>query len=511
MALGPRLELRQGQSLVMTPQLMQAIKLLQMSNLDLVAYVEAELERNPFLEPIADQPERLDLRGLEREAAGVADTPAPSAPERPEDWLSSDLTPDAGAIAERFDTAVENVFPEAADGGGAPAAGGPTQGLSLGRIGPGGSPDGEFDLEDWASSERSLHEHLEEQLALAEPDPVRRMIGSHLIDMVDDAGYLQGDLAGLAERLGTSLGTVEAVLTTLQSFEPTGVGARNLKECLALQLKERDRYDPAMQALIEHIELLARRDLGALQKICGVDADDLADMIAEVKALVPKPGLGYGRSDVQAVSADVSVRVGPDGGWIVELAAENLPRVLVNQTYYATVARRAAADGSKEYLSECIQTANWLVKSLDQRARTILKVSTEIVRQQDGFLTYGVEHLRPLNLRTVADAIGMHESTVSRVTSNKYIGTPRGIFELKYFFTSSISAADGGEAHSSEAVRHRIKQLIDAEEPAAILSDDTIVDLLKKQGIDIARRTVAKYREALRIPSSVERRRLKAG
>ncbi len=337
------------------------------------------------------------------------------------------------------------------------------------------------------------------------------MIGSHLIDMVDDAGYLQGDLAGLAERLGTSLGTVEAVLTTLQSFEPTGVGARNLKECLALQLKERDRYDPAMQALIEHIELLARRDLGALQKICGVDADDLADMIAEVKALVPKPGLGYGRSDVQAVSADVSVRVGPDGGWIVELAAENLPRVLVNQTYYATVARRAAADGSKEYLSECIQTANWLVKSLDQRARTILKVSTEIVRQQDGFLTYGVEHLRPLNLRTVADAIGMHESTVSRVTSNKYIGTPRGIFELKYFFTSSISAADGGEAHSSEAVRHRIKQLIDAEEPAAILSDDTIVDLLKKQGIDIARRTVAKYREALRIPSSVERRRLKAG
>jgi RNA polymerase sigma-54 factor len=246
-------------------------------------------------------------------------------------------------------------------------------------------------------------------------------------------------------------------------------------------------------------------------KICGVDAEDLADMIGEVKALSPKPGLAFASGTVQTVTADVFVRVAQDGGWSIELNPDNLPRVLVNQTYYARVARSAGAEKAKPYLADCLQTANWLVKSLDQRAKTILKVSTEIVRQQDAFLTHGVEYLRPLNLRTIADAIGMHESTVSRVTSNKYMGTPRGVFEMKYFFTSSIASADGGEAHSAEAVRHRIKQLIDAESPREILSDDTIVDILKKQGIDIARRTVAKYRDALRIPSSVERRRLKAG
>jgi RNA polymerase sigma-54 factor len=287
------------------------------------------------------------------------------------------------------------------------------------------------------------------------------------------------------------------------------VAARDLKECLALQLRERDRFDPAMAALVANLECLARHDYAQLRRLCAVDDEDLADMVAELKRLVPKPGLAFGGGVIQPVVPDVTVRTGADGGWIIELNSETLPKVLVNQTYYATVARTARSDKDKGYLSECLQTANWLVKSLDQRAKTILKVSTEIVRQQDAFLAYGVEHLRPLNLRTVADAIGMHESTVSRVTSNKYIGTPRGIFELKYFFTSSIASAEGGEAHSAEAVRHRIKALIDGETAEAIMSDDTIVDLLRKQGVDIARRTVAKYREAMKIPSSVERRRSK--
>jgi len=299
------------------------------------------------------------------------------------------------------------------------------------------------------------------------------------------------------------------VLAVLQTFDPPGVFARNLTECLAIQLKERDRHDPAMQALLQNLELLARRDLPALRKLCGVGEEDLADMIAEIRNLNPKPGLAFGSSTVQSVVPDVFVKAGPDGAWQVELNSDTLPKVLINQRYYAQVSKTTRNDKDKSYLAECFQTATWLVRALDQRAKTILKVSGEIVRQQDAFFAHGVEHLRPLNLKTVADAISMHESTVSRVTANKYMATSRGIFELKYFFTPAIAAADGGEAHSAEAVRHRIKQLIDAESSREVLSDDTIVDMLREAGIDIARRTVAKYREAMRIPSSVQRRREK--
>jgi RNA polymerase sigma-54 factor len=284
---------------------------------------------------------------------------------------------------------------------------------------------------------------------------------------------------------------------------------RSLDECLALQLRERDRFDPAMQALVRHLDLLAKRDLAALRRLCGVGEEDLTDMIAEIRQLNPKPGLAFGSTLVQPIVPDVFVRPGPDGGFIVELNSDTLPRVLVNQTYHAEVAKTTKNDKDKTYLADCLQTATWLIRALDQRAKTILKVATEIVRQQDAFFANGVQHLRPLNLKTIADAIDMHESTVSRVTANKYMATSRGIFELKYFFTSAIAAADGGEAHSAEAVRHRIRQLIDAEDPQHVLSDDTIVERLRAAGIDIARRTVAKYREAMRIPSSVQRRREK--
>jgi RNA polymerase sigma-54 factor len=299
------------------------------------------------------------------------------------------------------------------------------------------------------------------------------------------------------------------VLAVLQTFDPAGVCARNLTECLAIQLKERDRYDPAMRALVEHLNLLAKRDLAGLRRICGVSDDDLADMIAEIRMLNPKPGLAFGSTTVQPIVPDVFVRSAPDGIWQVELNSDTLPKVLINQRYHAQVSKTTRNDKEKAYIADCLQTATWLVRALDQRAKTILKVSSEIVRQQDGFFARGVQHLRPLNLKTVADAISMHESTVSRVTANKYMATNRGIFELKYFFTSAIAAADGGEAHSAEAVRHRIRQLIDSESAAEVLSDDTIVEKLRVAGIDIARRTVAKYREAMRIPSSVQRRREK--
>jgi len=515
MAIAPRMELRQGQSLVMTPQLMQAIKLLQMSNMDLVAYVEAELERNPLLDR-AEGPDAPGAAADRGEAGGDRDGPPADAGDTPRsgDWAETDLAPTAAGIAERLDTDVSNVFPDDAmpdRAAPAPATPDGAMGPYWTGVGAGGSfnDDADYNLESFVAFERSLADHLSEQLHVAETDPKRRLIGQFLIDLVDEAGYLAAPVETVAEKLGASLDEVLAVLSVVQTFDPPGVAARDLRECLAIQLKERDRYDPAMAALIQHIELLARHDYATLRKVCGVDEEDLADMVAEVKCLVPKPGLAFGSAPMQPVVPDVIVRAASDGGWAIELNTETLPKVLVNQTYYARVQRTAKSEHDKAYLSEQIQTANWLVKSLDQRAKTILKVSTEIVRQQDSFLVNGVEHLRPLNLRTIADAIGMHESTVSRVTSNKYLGTPRGIFELKYFFTSGIASSEGGEAHSSESVRHRIKQLIDAEEPGAVLSDDTIVDLLGKAGIDIARRTVAKYREAMKIPSSVERRRAK--
>jgi RNA polymerase sigma-54 factor len=353
----------------------------------------------------------------------------------------------------------------------------------------------------------TLISHLAEQLAVAFTSPAQRMIGQYLIDLVDEAGYLPLDLGQAADRLGASQSEVDRVLSVLQKFDPPGVCARSLSECLAIQLRELDRYDPAMQALVEHLDLLAKRDIATLRKVCGVDDEDITDMIGEIRRLDPKPGLRFGSSRMQTVVPDVYVRPGPDGGWHIELNSDTLPRVLVNQTYYTELSRTIRKDGDKSYFSDCLQNATWLVRALDQRARTILKVATEIVRQQDGFFTSGVAHLRPLNLKAVADAIQMHESTVSRVTANKYMATNRGSFELKYFFTASIASADGGEAHSAEAVRHQIKRLIDAEDPALILSDDTIVERLRESGIDIARRTVAKYREAMRIPSSVQRRR----
>lgn len=507
MAISPRLEVRQSQSLVMTPQLMQAIKLLQLSNLDLVAYVDAELERNPLLErgeaddgPAADAGE-TDSADFQDATARTGDTADAT------DWLESQMEKEPDAIADKLDTDLGNVFPDDAPVGkaetGLPAGDSWTSSGSA----RGGGED--YNLESFVAAEQSLADHLSEQMVLAVEEPADRLIAQNLIDNLDEAGYLRADLAEIADRLGAPLQSVERILAVLQGLEPTGVFARDLAECLALQLKERNRYDPAMEVLLANIELLARRDFDQLKKLAGVDDEDLFEMIAEIRALDPRPGSAFGALVVQPVVPDVMVRAAADGGWAIELNTENLPKVLVNRAYYANVTKNARGESEKAYLVDCLQTANWLVKSLDQRAKTILKVATEIVRQQDAFLAHGVRYLRPLNLRTVADAIGMHESTVSRVTSNKYMATPRGIFEFKYFFTSAIASAEGGDAHSAEAVRDRIKQMIDEEKPNAILSDDTIVKMLKEDGIDIARRTVAKYREAMHIPSSVQRRREK--
>ena len=485
-----KLDMRQGQSLVMTPQLQQAIKLLQLSNIELCAFVEEELERNPLLE--------RDERDADGETATAEREESSDLQE-----LSLDRASREADDAVDADADVVNSHVSKSDLAGAP--GGATD---WSKAGSGKSFDGEYDAAANASREVSLAEHLHDQLSVAGAEPVTRMIAAWLIDQADDDGYLRADLGEMAQQLGVEQAAVEAALSLVQTFEPAGVMARDLKECLALQLADRDRLDPAMAALLDNLDRLAKHDYDALQSICGVDAEDLDEMVAEIRSLTPKPGLGFGGDSARAVEPDVMIRENPDGSWRVELNSETLPRVLVNQQYAAEIGRVARTEEDKTFISECSANASWLVKSLDQRARTILKVASEIVRQQDLFLAKGVAYLRPLNLKTVADAIGMHESTVSRVTSNKYVATPRGLFELKYFFTSAIASSGGGEAHSAEAVRYRIKALIDAETLDDVLSDDTLVERLRQEGIDIARRTVAKYREAMNIPSSVQRRRL---
>ena len=504
MVLTPKLELRQGQQLVMTPQLQQAIRLLQLSNIELCVFVETELERNPL---------------LERDEAATPEPPEEAA------RVNGSADRDEGGEDDgngAWEGESDNL-PVAVNGHSAGEANGAAPGgyeanreqssqSAWATVRPSthnGSGES-ANLEEFVPAGRSLADHLTEQLHMAVPGQVERLIGVHLIHMLDEAGYLQGSLEDLAAKLGASTALVESVLATLQGFDPPGVFARDLAECLALQLKDRNRYDPQIAKVLQNLELLGKHDLAALKRVVGVDADELLEMITEIRALNPKPGLKLGSVQIQPVLPDVLVRPGRNGSWLVELNNDTLPRVLVNRSYYAEVTKTTRSIADKGYLLDCLQSANWLVKSLDQRARTILRVAEEIVRQQDGFLMHGIEHLKPLNLRTVADAISMHESTVSRVTSNKYMSTPRGMFELKYFFTSAISSASGtGEAHSSEAVRHRIRQLIDAEVPHSVLSDDKLVECLKRDGIDIARRTVAKYREALRIPSSVQRRREK--
>ena len=495
MALGARLELRQGQSLVITPQLQQAIKLLQLSNVELDAFVEGELERNPLLA----RDDAGDAAPEERRAEPQeeARTEAPDADARDLDVASDDLYGDASP-GERASRDQDD---------GASQAGGA---VDWSRAGRGGGLDiSDEGLEGSLAREKTLTDHLNDQLAVANLPDADRAIAVVLIDGVDEGGYLRTDLTELAERLGCGPERVEGVLVQLQGFEPTGVFARDVRECLSLQLKEKNRLDPAMAALLDNLELLARHDMAALRKACAVDAEDLKDMLSELRALTPRPGAAFGSEPSQPITPDVVVREGPGGLWHVELNTDTLPRLLIDRRYHARVAGAARTEQEKTFVSDCMASASWLVKSLDQRAKTILKVSSEIVRQQDGFLAYGVEHLRPLNLKTVAEAIGMHESTVSRVTSNKYMSTPRGLFELKFFFTSAIAASDGGEAHSAESVRHKIRHLIDGEaKPESVLSDDRIVEILKEAGVDIARRTVAKYREAMRIPSSAERRRI---
>ena len=486
MSLGPRLDLRTSQTLVISPQLQAAIKLLTLSNLELANELAAELDRNPLLE-LAD------------EGGDIAEAPAePAAPEADPDTagMDTELAADEGAHRADdldMDLVADRFHHDSIADSGAPA-----------------EPGEDFSFDQVAADELTLAEHLERQVAglpLAD-----QPLALHLVSLIDEAGYLTEPLAEIAERLGLDAAEVERVLKLVQGFEPTGVGARTLAECIALQAIEADRYDPCMAALIANLELVARGDLAQLRRVCGVDAEDLADMLRELRSYNPKPGLLYGGGRTVPVVPDVFVRRGPRGGWTVELNSGTLPRLIVNRQYQARIATRStrtgpAAKPERQFLDSCLSQAQWLMKALDQRATTIMKVAVALVEEQQAFFEKGVAHLKPLTLRQIADTIEMHESTVSRVTSNKYLACDRGVFELKYFFTNAIHSSDGGVDASAEAVRQRLKALIDAEEPLKPLSDDKLVELLKKDGYDLARRTVTKYREAMGIPSSFDRRR----
>ena len=494
MAIGPRLDLKQQQALVMTPQLQQAIRLLQMSNLEAQLYVEREIDQNPLLE-------REDNGGG---ADPEEETPAPASDTTAELSASVDKA-DEGLLeraTEVLDTDSESVW-GANDG----ASEAPWR--SLGQGGNRSGDEEMSDVDNVAAKEMSLRDHLLGQINVDVIDAPDRLIAIQLLDLLDDSGYLTGDLAQLAQQLGCERTKLNDILTQLQTLDPPGVFARDLAECLKIQLRESGRLTPKLERLLQHLDLLARRDFTVLRRICNVDSDELAEMIAAIKTLNPKPGAVFDEVVAQPVTPDVIVRPRPGGQWSVELNNDNLPRVLVNNRYYAVVSNKARSKTEKEYIAERLQSASWLVKALQQRAETILRVATTLVAEQEGFLSKGIQHLKPLTLGHVARILEIHESTVSRVVNNKYMATPRGVFAMRYFFDSAIGQQDAGEVISAEALRFKIKALIERETPDDVLSDDRIVDILRRDGCEVARRTVTKYRELLQIPSSVQRRRAK--
>jgi len=482
-ALGPRLDLRQSQSLVMTPQLQQAIKLLALSNLEIEAFIGEALEKNPLLE--------AGELSLER----PAEEPASDGLSAPEEPTADELIRRGAGEADApldIDTSALDRDRETGDWAAQPTLAGAEEGVGL---------------EERSAGEPGLAEHLEAQIGAVTSDPGQLFIARFLIGLLDEAGYLTVPIEEVARDLGVPLAEVERALAAVQTLDPTGIGARSLGECLALQAKEADRYDPCMAKLLAHLDLVAKGGFAQLKRMCGVDDEDFADMLRELRGYDPKPGLRIGGGERAPVVPDLLVKAAK-GGWDIALNEATLPRLVINRSYYLEL-RSCRDQGTRSWLSEKLADANWLVKALDQRQKTILKVAASIVELQEGFFRRGVSQLKPLTLRTVAEAIGMHESTVSRVTSNKYLQCDRGLFELKYFFTSGVAAADGEGSVSAEAVKAHIRSLVDAEGADAILSDDRLVELLRERGFDLARRTVAKYREAIGIGSSVQRRRQK--
>ncbi len=501
MAIGPRLDLRQSQSLVMTPQLQQAIRLLAASNLEIETFIGEALEANPLLEAGALSSENTPDTGDDAPREEVTS-----------DQLMTQGTGEADAPLD-LDTGALDIDRDTGDGASASRSASADSPNDWASAAGGGGADGDMpDLEAMRAAEITLGDHLLGQIGAAVRDPMQGFIARHLIGLLDDAGYLPFDLRDVAYDLGIPLDAAEAALAAVQTLDPGGVGARTLAECIAIQAREADRYDPCMARLIDNLELVAKGEVARLKRLCDVDDEDFADMLRELRSYNPKPGLTFAPASDNTVVPDILLTANGQDGWDIALNEDTLPRLVVNRDYYVEMKGGTTDPEAQGWLKEKLADAHWLIRALDQRQKTILKTAAEIVRQQDGFFRRGVSELRPLTLREVAEKIEMHESTVSRVTSNKYLHCERGCFELKYFFTSGVGRIGGnsdGEGASSETIKARIKALCDGEDPKKVLSDQKLVDLLKGEGFDLARRTVAKYREAIGIGSSAQRRRAK--
>ncbi|HLT04883.1 MAG TPA: RNA polymerase factor sigma-54 [Pseudomonas sp.] len=495
----PSLVLKMGQQLTMTPQLQQAIRLLQLSTLDLQQEIQEALESNPMLER---QEEGEDFDNDDPLADGEESTATspPAEGSYQESHSNAESLEEGSEWSERIpqdlpvDTAWEDVYQTSAS--------------SL----PGGDDD-EWDFTARASGGESLQSHLLWQLNLAPMSDTDRLIATTLIDCINDQGYLEESLEEILEsfhpELDIELDEIEAVLRRLQHFEPVGVAARDLRECLLLQLRQMPADTPwrseALRLVGDFLELLGGRDYSQLMRRLKLKEDELRQVIELIQSLNPRPGSQIESSEPEYIVPDVIVRK-DSGRWLVELNQEAVPRLRVN-AQYAGLVRRADTSADNTFMRNQLQEARWFIKSLQSRNETLMKVATQIVEHQRGFLEYGEEAMKPLVLHDIAEAVGMHESTISRVTTQKYMHTPRGIFELKYFFSSHVSTVEGGEC-SSTAIRAIIKKLVAAENVRKPLSDSKIASLLEEQGIQVARRTVAKYRESLGIAPSSERKRL---
>ena len=494
------LVLRQGQSLVMTPQLQLSLKILQFSNQELLSYLEQELEKNPLLLKKEEQefsPDQAELFTKEKNKSDAADEVFKETDsEKATEALDMSRESQWGETEEESATFQQNDYGEE-----------PGFHIKTGSVNQ--PSDGQTSFyEQIPEREASLKDYILDQINIDFSEQ-EKIIALHLLDLLDENGYFTADILPIARLLECKESTVENVLNKLQKCDPPGIFARNLSECLELQLKEKNRFDPAMESLLENLDLVAKNNARKLMKICGVNEEDLSDMLKEIRMLNPKPGGSFAREIVQQVEPDIFVRRSNEGGWTLELNSDTLPKMLVNNRYYSEIKKLVKGDYEKKYISQHYSSANWLVKALNQRAETILKVATEIVKQQEEFFEKGIYYLHPLILRNIAEKLEIHESTVARVTTNKYMATPRGLYELKFFFSSAIHSSSGEEDYSSKTVKHLIKKLIDNEAVDNILSDDTLAEILKNKGVDVARRTVAKYRESMRIPSSFQRKQQK--
>ena len=458
---------KQVQSLAMTQALQQSLKMLQMSSIDLSAMINAELDKNPFLTDEDGSSEQAIATNNEHSSTDLTE-------------LKSDNSADV--IDHDYSSAYEN------------STGGNRN-----------FDDNEFEIGSLLEDEKDLRQDLTEQLCLNITDNQTRMIGIYMMDFLDDAGYFTGNIKEIAANLGIEEGQVEETLKELQKLEPAGIFARTLEECLRIQLADKDRLDPCMFTLLSNLQLLGLRRFDTLMGVCGVDEEELEDMIAEIKSCNPKPALGYNKKEYAPAQPDVYIKRKADGAFSVELNNGALPKVLVNKRYYEEVADKAAGKQEKQFMRENMASANFMVRALDSRANTMVKTAAAIVRHQEEFFKFGIKYLKPLTLAQIADEVGLHESTISRVTTAKYMQTPRGSFEMKYFFTSGVSNA-GGEV-ASTSVKEQIKEMVEKEDKNSPLSDDVLAKNLAKRGVKISRRTVMKYREAMGVASSYERKK----